>query len=833
MAGQWRPIIQTIVTPPAQSSKPTASIGVTFPPKPKARLIDLSQILPSYSLKATLDSKIASPMLEVQHPSGPELQRSSGPELETNPGKEESHKLIANIPETVLAKLRSTCAAKAEVSLLGRIHGKHPGLKALIAWARDTLHPSLSILSLKTNNLFEVTFTHSEGRIHALTQADIICNTAAIFFSSWRPHFDATASQSEESLDHPVWVQIVDLCQVLREENFLRIVGEQIGQVISIDNSEGYRSKLFGPRIRLLVKELNQLPQTVVLPRLDREGTVEYNLEYSGLPHQCGRCRAHDHMVRNCPKKAPPVRKKEVINTKITEQRRGQIKKSEEGILADQGAGKITSTHDNTQHPDTLKKDVNTEWQDKLSAQEEAKWIPVNRSRSGGRHRSVSNPLSYLQEREEFLGKRKKDDTKIAEQRRDQIKKPEEVILVDQGDETITHTFDNDQHPDTLEKVGNMEMQYKSSAQEELKGVPGNRSHTGEGKHRSVASSSSFLRKREEFAAHSQDMKDHLVNLIEGNNNNSSDNSCLQDKVQSKEGSEHVPDNRSCVGDKRSLASVTLVPAEVLGTPTLGAKDCTPVKQSLVVVKTGRPVMGRTNEGKQLPMGSSLSTSLQEENEDLATQTHELAAQVRREAVILPENNINDLSDDKLHDAVKHVPDNRNGEGGKRPITQAAMASSEVLCTPMHRTKVKQVNQVEADCYMLTPDDINFPKLQTPTSGTKKTPVVKQNDAVNKSEEPQFVWKAQQVAKLTPKKHMVESGRRDRFAESTPLTRHWYRSGRMAEDFWTAIGMPNTPTANPKMLRVIPFLTKNCQTDKAAYLVDKKVNPLVQLHMST
>ena len=317
-----------------------------------------------------------------------------------NSAKEEHRKLIVNIPEAVLAKLRSTCAAKAEVSLLGRIHGKHPGLKALTAWARDILHPSLSILSLKTNNLFEVTFTHPEGRFHALTQADLFCDTAAIFFSSWRPHFDAKASQAEESLDHPVWVQIVDLCQVLREESFLRIVGEQIGQVISIDNSEGYRSKLFGPRIRLLVKELNRLPQTVVLPRLDREGTVEYSLEFSGLPHQCGRCRSHDHLVRNCPRKAPPVRKKEVSDAKIVESRSDKIKKPEGESPVDQG----DVAHNKAWHSDTIAKDVinsysvNNKMQDRYSKQEEVKWVPVNRSRTGeGRQRSVSSPSPYLQ----------------------------------------------------------------------------------------------------------------------------------------------------------------------------------------------------------------------------------------------------------------------------------------------------------------------------------------------------------------------------------------------------------------------------------------------------
>lgn len=113
-----------------------------------------------------------------------------------------------------------------------------------------------------------------------------------------------------------MWVQFVDLCQVLREESFLHLIGEQRGQVISIDSSEAYRAKLFGPRIGLFVRDLHQLPQTVVIPRLDGDGTVEYKLEFSGLPKQCGRCRAHDHLVRNCPRRSPPVsKKKEGVQT--------------------------------------------------------------------------------------------------------------------------------------------------------------------------------------------------------------------------------------------------------------------------------------------------------------------------------------------------------------------------------------------------------------------------------------------------------------------------------------------------------------------------------------
>ena len=165
------------------------------------------------------------------------------------------------------------------------------------------------------------------------------------------------------------------------------------------------------------------------------------------------------------------------------------------------------------------------------------------------------------------------------------------------------------------------------------------------------------------------------------------------------------------------------------------------------------------------------------------------------------------------------------------------MTSPEVLCTPTHRTKVSTpVSQEESNLNMLTPDDINFPKLQTPTLGNERSPVNQNNDSDSKSKEPQFVWQSQKVANLLTKKHMGESGKgKDRLPESTPLTRQGYRSGRLAEDFWTVIGVPNIPAANPKMLRVILFLTKNRETDTTEYLVDKRgqsFGPIAHVHIA-
>jgi hypothetical protein len=92
-------------------------------------------------------------------------------------------------------------------------------------------------------------------------------------------------------------MQIVNLCQVLRNDAILYAIGNQFGQVISIDSSEAYRAKLFGPRIRLLVQDIDNLPHTIAIPRLDNEGTIDYPLEFSGLPSQCGRCRSREHLI--------------------------------------------------------------------------------------------------------------------------------------------------------------------------------------------------------------------------------------------------------------------------------------------------------------------------------------------------------------------------------------------------------------------------------------------------------------------------------------------------------------------------------------------------------
>ena len=474
------------------------------------------------------------------------------------------------------------------MSLLGRIHGKHPGLKALTVWARDALHSSLSLLSLKTNTLFEVTFSHPEGRIHALTQADLVCETVAISFSSWRPHFDSKAPEAEESLDYPVWVQIVDLCQVLREEWFLKLIGEQMGQVISIDNSEAYRAKLFGPRIRLLVRDLQQLPQTVVIPRLDGEGTVEYTLEFSGMPKQCGRCRAHDHLVRNCPKKHTPSRKKEES-------------------IRNQGV------------------DFNN----------------------------------------------------------DSIKVPEVEMPPDKEDKEVAAP---------KSKVQFQERTPQQDVQ------------------------------REDMAKHNE-------------NKSQQKSQVSKDKVQVQE--------RSPQQDIQ------------------------------------REDMAKNSEKKN-------------QQEKLKVQVQERMTDMQKE------------------DMAKHTEN--KSLGGEATQQSSSMLGSSTCGVQKNLSNGQIKNQTN----LLQPDEINFPKLQTPI------PTKRGNSPTSeRKEEPKFVWRSPHIAKPTPKAHATEGSRgKEKGLDSAPLTRQGYRTGRLAEDFWSAIGMPNTPATKSKMLRVIPFLTKNHHTEQTEYLVD-------------
>ena len=99
-------------------------------------------------------------------------------------------------------------------------------------------------------------------------------------------------------------------------------------------------------------------------------------------------------------------------------------------------------------------------------------------------------------------------------------------------------------------------------------------------------------------------------------------------------------------------------------------------------------------------------------------------------------------------------------------------------------------------------DEIIFPRLPSPSPSPQHTPLPPIGAG------PSFVWRMKDPATTNKEKEKL-GGLPKKGIESTPITRQGYRSGRLAEDFWTAIGMPNTPASPMKTLKVIAVVTKS------------------------
>jgi hypothetical protein len=130
-----------VLEPPSSPCDgPFAQAEVQQPPEPAARSTQSTAIHTSKSPNVHTSITEHSPHKDQdQHT----CHTSSE---EQDPQTNKHRKLKVALSEELLSTLRVNCAAKAAVTLFGRIQGKHPGLKALTAWAKATLHPSLILL---------------------------------------------------------------------------------------------------------------------------------------------------------------------------------------------------------------------------------------------------------------------------------------------------------------------------------------------------------------------------------------------------------------------------------------------------------------------------------------------------------------------------------------------------------------------------------------------------------------------------------------------------------------------------------------------------------------
>lgn len=213
------------------------------------------------------------------------------------PEDEEVKVSLSTIQEQKLHQLYETAAAS---SLIGHIHGRNPGLRGLQAWCKENLHESLTEISMLGRGFFELEFSAPEGKQATLGQSFMGIAGLEVSFSPWIPHFSLGSLAATRELRHPIWIQMLGLNRYLRQEEFLRKLASQLGEVILVEDTESYKGKTAGPRIRALVQDPTSLPPFITL--IGTDGSIKQKIKvlYTGLPNQCNRCRGIGHYAKEC-----------------------------------------------------------------------------------------------------------------------------------------------------------------------------------------------------------------------------------------------------------------------------------------------------------------------------------------------------------------------------------------------------------------------------------------------------------------------------------------------------------------------------------------------------
>lgn len=191
-------------------------------------------------------------------------------------------------------------------------------------------------------------------------------------------------------------------------------------------------------------------------------------------------------------------------------------------------------------------------------------------------------------------------------------------------------------------------------------------------------------------------------------------------------------------------------------------------------------------------------------------------------------------------------------------LEREIISSPDKTCTTENiasmSSEVVQLQDPGRDNASFLPDNINFPRLQTPKRYSPSPNTCRREGPISPvpqlqtpqpkepSLTPAFVWgpKHVQEEELRAGETYTEKGKTKlkplaSKVMDSPITRQGYRTGRLAEDFWTALGIPNMPSSARKTLQVIPFLTKNPLTEHAEYLADHKSSPpgaIAQVHIA-
>jgi hypothetical protein len=171
--------------------------------------------------------------------------------------------------------------AAAARTIIGHLPVASPRYKGLEECARETLHQILESVTQIGNNFFEATFLAKEGPLYTL-QNTFFYLGKEVTFSTWSADFSSAQEETYMNIHYPIWAHFLGIPGWMCNTECLSILGNRLGKVLFIDVIFTYRGKTAGPQIKVLVKDVEGLPNTILLLGA-RSGTeLEYKVVYYG-----------------------------------------------------------------------------------------------------------------------------------------------------------------------------------------------------------------------------------------------------------------------------------------------------------------------------------------------------------------------------------------------------------------------------------------------------------------------------------------------------------------------------------------------------------------------
>ena len=211
--------------------------------------------------------------------------------------------LLDNIKQLIKQKKQQT----ELVTIIARIDGKIPSLKSLFDWAMTTFSQIVHNIFMRGHGYFEIEFKSEAHKIKALLEGPFSFQSNSISISPWSLSLNTIMPTSTATLKHPIWVQFYGLSNPLTCDRIILHLAQKIGEVLHIESSSLYYSKTSGQRVRVLVTNLEDLPERIFLDIEDMDIDNGVLVEYFRLPNQCRRCRKMRHDSKLCPKNNEPA----------------------------------------------------------------------------------------------------------------------------------------------------------------------------------------------------------------------------------------------------------------------------------------------------------------------------------------------------------------------------------------------------------------------------------------------------------------------------------------------------------------------------------------------